>query len=97
MQTGLEDPAFRPNRARSHSISDAYQARSQSDAHQLHPGGRFYPEQSPAMEHATMSGGLGITANDLHHFDRPDESPVLSSRYQRQVVEDSNGSSGASA
>ena len=44
-----------------------------------------------------MSGGLGITANDLHHFDRPDESPVLSSRYQRQVVEDSNGSSGASA
>lgn len=49
------------------------------------------------MEHATMSGGLGITADDLHHFDRPDESPRLSSRYRRPVVEDINGSSGASA
>lgn len=44
-----------------------------------------------------MSGGLGITADDLHHFDRLDESPGLSSRYQRPVVEDINGSSGASA
>lgn len=97
MQTGLEDPALRPNRARSHSISDAYQARSQNDTHQLHPGGRFYPEQSPTMKHATMSGGLGIAATDLHHFDRPDESPTLSSRYQRPVVEDTNSSSGAGA
>src|SRR5277367_7110501 len=97
MQAGLEDPVFRPNRTRSYSISDVYRVRSQNDAHQLHPGGPFYPEQSPSMEHATMSGGLGITADDLHHFDRPDESPALSSRYQRQVVEDTNGSSGASA
>src|SRR3954451_15423583 len=97
MQTGLEDPTYRPNRARSHSISDAYRARSQNDAHQLHPGGPFYPEQSPSMAHATMSGGLGITADDLHYFDRPDESPGLSSRYQRPAVEDTNDSSGASA
>jgi hypothetical protein len=42
-----------------------------------------------------MSGGLGITADDLYHFDQLDESPGLSNRYQRPSVEDYSG--GASA
>jgi hypothetical protein len=42
-----------------------------------------------------MSGGLGLGADDLHHVDPLDESPGLSSRYQRPRVEDPNH--GASA
>jgi hypothetical protein len=78
-------------------LENTYQARTQghTDAHQLHPGGPFYPEQSPPLNRATMSGGLGLSADDLHHFDQLDESPGLSSRYQRPRVEDPNH--GASA
>jgi hypothetical protein len=78
-------------------LEDTYQAQmqGQTDAHQLHPGGPFYPEQSPPLKRATMSGKIGITADDLHHFDQLDESPGLSSRYQRPSVEDHSG--GASA
>ena len=84
-QNGLED--------------NYYQARppGQADAHQLHPGGPYYPEQSPPQKRATMSGALGITADDLHHFDQLDESPGLSNRYQRPSVEDHSAGASASA
>ena len=87
-QNGLEDPDFIPYRAREHT-----------DAHQLHPGGRFYPGQSPQFTRATMSGGLptysGITADDLHHFDQMDESPGLSNRYQRPSAHVYHGGDGS--
>ena len=92
---GLEDPSFTPFGART---------QAQTDAHQLHPGGRYYPEQSPPLHRATMSGGLPttseITADDLHYFDQLDESPGLSNRYQRPSVKYYGGGgsgSGASA
>lgn len=88
-QNGLEDPNFTPSQARTPL---------QNDAHQLHPGGPFYPGQSPPLKQATMSGALGITADDLHHFDHLDESPGLSTRYQRPSVgEDGRGGPSASA
>jgi hypothetical protein len=91
VQTGLEDPNFiTPYQARSYG-----QIPGQTDAHQLHPGGPYYPEQSPPLKRATMSGGLGITADDLHHFDQLDESPGLSNRYQR--LDHNGGGAGASA
>ena len=70
-------------------------AAAQAQAHALHPGGPFYPGQSPTFQPATMSGG--ISAADMVHFDRPDESGNLAKRYQKPFVEDAPIAPGSSS
>ncbi len=74
------------------------------DSDQLHPGGRYYPEQSPPLERATMSGGL--PAEMFGHEDptylgrlqrnpyEPDhEQSSYASVYQPPSVQDASGGS----
>lgn len=71
----------------------------------LHPGGPFYPEQSPPpLQYASMAGGYGgsgtgISAADLDEFDHPDESTFLAARYRKPTVagDDGHGNGAGSA
>lgn len=43
-------------------FSEAYQPRAKSQIQALHPGGRYYPEQSPKQERAEMSGAVNLAS-----------------------------------